>query len=742
MTIHSKTPTATAAVPDASGPPFGPAVTAVLRAAAAEIERRTGEPIAFDGVLANPGALNHLLGLLIHPSAYALRTAARSALPDAQLETLSEALPETGSLDRDDDGELARALTAPDAASARDAAAIVTRRVDDERKARRRARRRNATPALQRSLDRDRIRLERLREQRDRVHAQLSTVTDENRTLRAQVNDLLGDVAALTTRLKATEHRLDAARADTTNPKQLAGNLAKVLRHVDATDSESTAPAEPDPSPAALSAAAQQAGLPVSLAEQASRWLPKMLAALAAPPASVQVKPDRILTVDVLGGGTEVGGSCVLVTAGDTRLLVDAGSRPNGTDAATMAPRHIDRALAHRLDAIIVTHAHNDHAGWVPVLVAKQPDLPVIVTDATAALLATMWEDSAKVLSRRMRQLLNKQDGTALLPPFNREDVQRALSRLQIVDLNTIHRIGELQVELFPAGHIVGAAGVVVHAGTQRAVISGDVSKTGQVSVGGLVLPDSARGADLLVLESTYAGSDRQTPRAAAVHDFLRDIAQTVAGGGTVLVPAFALGRAQEVTLLLAQNLPDIDVLVDGLARDVCEIYEQQPGPDGQPMSIFSDRIRPVPRGHTHAEIARKRPGVVVATSGMLQGGPSVQWARKILPDPRNRLMVVGYQDEESPGNKLITLARAGGGTFNLPNPEGIPEPVPVLAPVSTYGLGAHADANDLVTISAQVAARQVMLVHGDLTGQRAFAKRLRLRGQDTLLADQTWIGS
>lgn len=722
---------------------FGPAVTQVLRTAAQIVAERSGEPVDEAGLMTNPGALAALLTMLTRSATLRSTTRARTELP----------APDPGSAG---DHELAQQLCSHDSQRAQQAATTARQISDEHRRNRRRARRNKDTaPAADRVAARDRAKLDEVREQRDRARQQLANANDEIRTQREQIDELLADVSTLTGRLDAAERRLTAARTDAVSVTRLAGTLSSVLHSVTApaaapTDPRGTGPGEPAPliptqpgSPAievqALVDAAAAAGLPVPIAEQAARWLPRLLAELAVPTRVVQVVAERNLTVDVLGGGTSIGGSCVLVTAGSTRLLIDAGSRPGGTDSDTLAPPRIDVALHGRIDAIIVTHAHNDHAGWVPAVIAAQPDVPVLVTDATASLLSTMWFDSAKVLSRRSQENPAEDGGAAPLPPYMRDDVRRALDRLEVVGFGQQRRLGDLTIELFPAGHIVGAAGVVVHAGSQRAVISGDVSRTAQSSVGGIILPESARGADLLLLESTYAGSARHQPREHAVADLIRDISRTVSAGGRVLVPAFALGRAQEVALVLAEHLPEVEVLVDGLARDVCEIYERQPGPDGNLLTIFGSKIRPVPRGHTRAEMVRLRAGVIIATSGMLHAGPSVTWARHLLPDPRNMLMVVGYQDEESPGRRLLDLAATGGGTFDLPNASGVYDQVQVNAQVGQYQLGAHASADDLVTITADVAAQQVMLVHGELRAQRGFADRLRMRRQDTVLADQAW---
>ncbi|MCT2587918.1 MBL fold metallo-hydrolase [Actinophytocola gossypii] len=237
-------------------------------------------------------------------------------------------------------------------------------------------------------------------------------------------------------------------------------------------------------------------GLAADIADTVGDWLPALLAAYVTPPRPPAQVRERVLQVAVLGGGRAIGGSCVLITAGDTRLLIDAGTRPTGRSIAEMAPERIDRAVAGPLHGIVVTHAHNDHAGWVPALLVDQPGIPVFATGATAAFLATMWLDSAKVLARRS----DENDAAEASPaPYLREDVKHALEQVREVPFGTRTRIGDVEVELFPAGHIIGGAGVVVHAYGRRVVVSGDVSRPGQSTVGGIEVPESAKGADLLL---------------------------------------------------------------------------------------------------------------------------------------------------------------------------------------------------------------------------------------------------
>lgn len=574
---------------------------------------------------------------------------------------------------------LARELVSSDAAEAEHAALAVGKLLTEARRANRRAlraqRRASRPDAEARRATRQEQRIAQLRTVRDRLDGQVATLTAENAELRATIDNLDGELEQLRRHLDVAYARLDRVQSE----------RDEVLRR-----------AEPA---AAETATVREAGS---------------------------------VTVRVLGGGTEIGGSCVLITGGGTRLLVDAGTRPSGVDEDSMAPPDIAEVYRHPPDAVVVTHAHNDHAGWVPALLNRFPELPVFASTATCDLLGTMWADSAKVMARKADNDESWAGGP--LPPYAQSDVDVAVAALVDVPAGYERRIGALSFELFDAGHIIGATGVVVRAGDRRVVVSGDVSGPGQLSVGGLRLPESAIGADLLLLESTYAGAGKPPPREAVVDQFVSDVDRILGDGGRVLVPAFALGRAQEIALICGKFLPDAEVLVDGLARDLSHAYRRHDGPGGQRVQVFTGRVRPVEPGRTRREIADKRPCVVVATSGMLTGGPAVGWAEAILPEPESGLMVVGYQDADSPGSRLLDLAAAGGGRLDLP---GVDEPLQVAAQIGSYRLGAHANEEDLVQIAAEARPRTLMLVHGRLSAQRRFADRLRLRRQHTVLADE-----
>jgi Cft2 family RNA processing exonuclease len=433
----------------------------------------------------------------------------------------------------------------------------------------------------------------------------------------------------------------------------------------------------------------------------------------------------REISLTPLGGGTEIGGSCMLVEVGDVRILVDVGTRPRPANNEA-GPPDIALATAGHLDAIVLTHAHNDHSGYVPVLTARYPDLPVYCTTDTGALLPTMWADAVKVFERTQAERAAYGDPAAQ-PPYTQTEALAARYRIRELAFGRVVEVADgVTIELFPAGHILGAAGVVVTAGSSRVVVTGDVSDLAQASVPGMVVPESARHADLLVIESTYCRPGGK-PRDQEVERFVLAVAETVKTG-RVLVPAFALGRAQEVLLTLRDRLPDVPILVDGMAKEISRIYEDQTKGTSRPLQIYGDNVKEVHPGSRYEQYITMRRGVIVTTSGMLSAGPAVQWARWILPDPCSALLVSGYQDEESPGRRLLDLASGSGRTFRLDGQD-----IEVKANVAEFRLSAHAARGGLTSIVRDIAPRQTMLVHGVASAQYEFADHLHRNGFSTV---------
>jgi Cft2 family RNA processing exonuclease/predicted nucleic acid-binding Zn-ribbon protein len=465
------------------------------------------------------------------------------------------------------------------------------------------------------------------------------------------------------------------------------------------------------------------------------------LAFLEAYPEFKQERPPAIggtrsLNFRALGGGNEVGRSAYLISIGSHDVLVDCGIAVGAQHQEDQLP---DLSSLSRLDALLITHAHTDHIGWIPAVVAALDYFPIYCTRPTAELLPVMLRDSRGHYERAVAedQLKRAFDPTAppVVEAYSRDDIVDTETRLLEARVAEAKGVGstDLIATFFPAGHILGAASIVLEGGGRRVVISGDVSSEYQHTVGPFKIVDGLTDVDLLVLESTYG--DRPRPPMSLAEDELVSFVGDTVARGIALLPCFALGRAQEVLAILksarrAGRLPaDLKILVDGMINKINPIYVDHAKLESTDFIEIGSQLdrELVIQGAAGAD---STPTVVVTTSGMLTGGPVIEWARRLLPYPRNRMALLGYQDECAPGGLLKKLARERPPyTVTLRDEAGEPFDVRVAAPVTQIGLSAHADQDGLVRYAAGVRARRIVLVHGDDAARSTLRERLIREG-------------
>ena len=441
------------------------------------------------------------------------------------------------------------------------------------------------------------------------------------------------------------------------------------------------------------------------------------------------------MKITFLGGADEVGASCCLIQIADKLILVDAGIRISprsnrGIQNSQLPDLQPISALGGP-DFILVTHAHTDHTGALPLILEQYPHAPVIATQATQVLTRVLQLDAQKIMRSRQEQ-----EGE--LPLFDEISVQRLMDAFQTIEFNQPLKLAEgLQITYYTAGHIAGAALLVFESREGTLVVSGDISKSEQRTVKSVVVPPVK--ADALILESTYGGR-LHANRVSEEKRLMQTLRRVTERGGKVLIPAFALGRAQEVIqiILAYRDRFSVPVYVDGMVRTVCDAYQtfsdilprQCLRMAGEEHLFFRGNIRPIRSNQHRQEIASSnRPLVVVASSGMLTGGASVVYARHFAPNARNAILMTGYQDEEAPGRflqRMMKERQAGETpTLKLDNVT-----VKVRCEIGTYSLSAHADEMELLSFAEALRADDIMLVHGDPGARHSLATALRQRGK------------
>ncbi|MFL5806893.1 MAG: MBL fold metallo-hydrolase, partial [Roseiflexaceae bacterium] len=429
------------------------------------------------------------------------------------------------------------------------------------------------------------------------------------------------------------------------------------------------------------------------------------------------------MDVRFLGGAGGVGASCVYVELAGRRVLIDAGVRMGGRDRLPDLAAIDGRDLA----AIFVTHAHADHIGALPLVHQHVPQVPIYASPATIRLIEVMLADAVRVMARRAADELE----FPLYDDALVASMLRVLRPLQL-DEQSVAELPGITIHARRAGHVAGAVSLGFDAPDGRLVISGDVSMAAQRSILGAAIPAPKR-PHLLVLESTYGARLHPNRR----QEELR-LAQAVAEWvqrGHVLIPAFALGRAQEVILILraAQRdglIPEFPIYVDGLVRTVCAAYASFPEAltpglrnhilrGGRPF--LGGTVRAVETPLQRERILEGPPCCIIASSGMLTGGPSAFYASRLVDRAEAAIVVTGYQDEEAPGRRLLDLAEGGGGEITI---EG--RALPLRCRVAKYALSAHADGGELAGLVRALQPKTVALVHGDPDARTALAAQLQ----------------
>lgn len=433
-----------------------------------------------------------------------------------------------------------------------------------------------------------------------------------------------------------------------------------------------------------------------------------------------------------LGAAGTVTGSRFLVEHHSSRVLVDAGLY-QGLVELRRRNWSQDELPAARLDAVVVTHAHLDHCGYLPRLVADGFRGPIFCTSETAELVEIVLRDSAHLQEEDARQANagGYSKHHPALPLYDLADVERTLPLLTPVEYGAAVDVAPgIRAVLQSAGHILGSASVLVGAGAQRAVFSGDLGRRQHPL---LLPPAPPPAADVMVVESTYG--DRAHPPADP--DLLaRAVRDTVKRGGSVLIPAFAVDRTELVLLelhrlLKAGEIPHVPVYVDSPMALAClEVYRRA-AEEGRSHQLRpeADRLGTVlselgVRGVSDASASMRlnrpeTPCIVVSASGMAAGGRVVHHLTHQLPDRRNCVVLTGYQAVGTRGRQLLDGA---------PQLKMHGRYVPVRAEiVDDADFSVHADADELVAWLASAPSEPdvVYVVHGEPASSAALAARI-----------------
>jgi len=444
----------------------------------------------------------------------------------------------------------------------------------------------------------------------------------------------------------------------------------------------------------------------------------------------------RLIT---LGAFHEVGRAAMLIQAGASTVLLDCGINPGAQDPSMAYPRFdTDEFDLEKLDAVVISHAHLDHCGILPFLYKYGYDGPIYCSEPTQVLMTLHQLDYLDVHSREGEH-----------SPFDQKDVREVVTHTIPLRYNVVTDVApDIKLTLHNAGHILGSSMVHLHIGEglHNIVYSADF-KFGRTMMLDPAMAQFPR-AETLIIESTYGGPDDIMPDREGVEGRLVSIVnETVEKNGKVLIPVPAVGRAQEIMLVLdayMKNgaLRELPVYIEGMVNEataihtafpeylVRDIKEQILHQDLNPFQ--SEYFHPVTHPGDRDEIVAGGPCVIIATSGMLEGGPAIDYFRRLAPDARNTLAYVSYQVEGTLGNRIKEVSLFG--------PDGKIEMVKCDMRVeSIEGFSGHSDRNQLLGFIKRMMPKptRIIINHGERRKSDLFAQNVnRIFGIKTVVPD------
>ncbi|MFW5903953.1 MAG: MBL fold metallo-hydrolase [Candidatus Saliniplasma sp.] len=382
------------------------------------------------------------------------------------------------------------------------------------------------------------------------------------------------------------------------------------------------------------------------------------------------------MKLNFLGGVSKVGPLSMVMHQNDMTLIFDHGMLPANPPEYPMRSPLVDVAF--------LSHSHLDHCGMMPALV-RQNDVRVLTTHPTLEVTELLLYDSLKIAEIE-----------GYPKHYEKEDIKKTKAAFDMMGYSSKREIGGLEVEIHSAGHIPGSSMFEIK-GEENTLFTGDINTQNTRLLWGT----SPVECDNLILEATYGGEEHGD-RHESENAFLDKIDETLERGGQVIVPVFAVGRTQEILMVLDDR--GYDVWYDGMGRTVSRIYQNH---EGFVRSVKALRKSMENANKVKSNSTRKQAmdaEVIVTTSGMLEGGPVLSYLQKIRRDQKSSILLTGYQVEGTNGDILQKngMIRDRGATL------------PVECEVEKYDFSAHAGHSELVEFAKGCDPEKIVLMHGD----------------------------
>ncbi len=433
-----------------------------------------------------------------------------------------------------------------------------------------------------------------------------------------------------------------------------------------------------------------------------------------------KLSEDAEVSLLTLGGFSQVGRSCMLLTTHESKILIDCGVNPGTRNAQEAYPR-LDwtNITLDELDAVVISHAHLDHTGFLPALFKYGYKGPVYCSEPTLPMMNLIQLDAIKVAAAQGR-----------VPLYSERDVKQVMKQTITLPYGTVTDISpDIKLVLSNAGHILGSASCHFHIG------NGDHNfvYTGDLKYGKTMLLESASWnfprVETLLIESTYgAKEDIQPSREEVEAAFIKSVNETLRNGGKVLIPIPAVGRAQELMMVIdlymkAGQIVESPVFMEGMIQEATSIHEAYPEylarelrqkileTDDNPFD--SEYFTNIEHADAREEPLREGPCIIIATSGMLEGGPVLEYFKNIAPIQKNKILFVSYQVNGTLGRRVLD----GSRQVSVVGKEGKIEVININCSTEKLdGFSGHSDYNQLMSYVHKLRPklRRVIVNHGE----------------------------
>jgi putative mRNA 3-end processing factor len=403
------------------------------------------------------------------------------------------------------------------------------------------------------------------------------------------------------------------------------------------------------------------------------------------------------MRLSFLGAGREVGRSAVLLDTEKEKMLLDYGLKINEK------PTEYPEDIKTRINAVLLSHAHLDHCGAIPVVFHHGQDCPVYSTAVTKPLSKMLMIDSHKI---------SRYEGEE--ERFSKRDIGNAIKHFKTVKYRKSFRVGKSWVTFFDAGHIPGSALILIEKHEKRILYTGDfnLSDTRLIKGADTKIPE----VNYLITESTYADREH-TDRHNEERKMIEAIKETMTKGGVALISCFAISRAQEIILILDEYDLRENIFIDGMSKKATNIINSYPD-----LQTEYDQVKKAMKrlgvtfitSSSIRKMAIEKPSIIITTSGMLTGGPITHYIEKLHDKENCSLLLTGFQVPGTEGANLLKTGRYIHGDLDLD----------MKMSVRKFEFSSHAPRTDLFRFVRKVNPEKVFCIHGD--NSERFAQELR----------------